>query len=180
MVNKSTGFTPFQLRMGWSPHMIPSLIPLPWNASKEDISTHDIICWLHDDVLEAQDNLLHTKISQSIETNKHQSTFCLPLVHVFILQHCTNTMNTNQRAKNELWNSCLAMMVLTPSLIPTKSTPLSQLNFPMCQIFSQPFRHQKYSPSLKLIPQFFPHTNSKNLHPSSPWKEMRNFLLTKY
>ena len=72
-VNKSTGFTPFQLRMGRSPRVIPPLIPLTRNTSPEDISAHDIIQRLQDDVSEAQDNLLQAKISQSIEANKHRS-----------------------------------------------------------------------------------------------------------
>lgn len=72
-VNKSTGFTPFQLRMGRSPRLIPPLLPLPRNATTEDISAHDIIQGLQIDVLEAQDNLLHAKISQSVESNKHRS-----------------------------------------------------------------------------------------------------------
>ena len=72
-VNKSMGFTPFQLRTGRSPHLIPPLTPLPRNASTEDISARDIIQKLHGDVAEAQDNLLQTKISQSVEANPHRS-----------------------------------------------------------------------------------------------------------
>jgi len=72
-INKSTGFTLFQLRMGRSPCLIPPLVLLPRNASKEDISAHDIINKLREDVAEAQDNLLHTKISQAIESNKYCS-----------------------------------------------------------------------------------------------------------
>lgn len=72
-VNKSTGFTPFQLRKGRSPRVIPPLIPLARNASPEDISAHDIIQRLQDDVSEAQDNLLRAKISQFVEANKHRS-----------------------------------------------------------------------------------------------------------
>jgi len=72
-INKSTSFTPFQLRMGRSPRLIPPLVPLPRNASQEDISAHDIINKLCEDVAEAQDNLLCTKISQAIESNKYCS-----------------------------------------------------------------------------------------------------------
>ena len=73
MVNTSTGFTPFQLRMGRSPRLIPPLIPLPKNSSHEDISAHNVIKQLQNDVLEAQDNLLQAKISQSVKANKHHS-----------------------------------------------------------------------------------------------------------
>ena len=72
-VNKSTGFTPFQLRMGRSPQLIPPLVPLPPNATTEDISAHAIINKLHEDVSEAQDNLLHAKITQAFESNKNRS-----------------------------------------------------------------------------------------------------------
>ena len=72
-INKSTGFSPFQLWMGWSPQIIPPLLPMPRNATKEDISACNIIDHLQLDVSKAQDNLLHAKISQSVEANKHRS-----------------------------------------------------------------------------------------------------------
>ena len=72
-VNKSTGFTPFQLRMGRSPRLIPPIVPLPPNATAEDISAHAIITKLRGDVFEAQDNLLHAKITQAFESNKNRS-----------------------------------------------------------------------------------------------------------
>lgn len=72
-VNTSTGFTPFQLWMGQSPCLIPPLLILPWSSPPEIISAHEVICRLQSDVAEAQDNLLHAKISQSVEANKHHS-----------------------------------------------------------------------------------------------------------
>lgn len=72
-INTSTGFMPFQLRMGRSLQLIPPILPLPKDTSQEDISARDIIRQLHDDVSEAQDNLLRAKISQSVEANKHRS-----------------------------------------------------------------------------------------------------------
>ena len=72
-INTSTGFTPFQLRMGQSLQLIPPLVtPLP-TSLEEEISAYDVIKKLQNDVLEAQDNLLRTKISQSVEANKHCS-----------------------------------------------------------------------------------------------------------
>lgn len=59
--------------MGRSPCLIPPLLPLPHNVTTEDISAHDIIKRLQIDVLEAQDNLLRSKISQAVESNKHRS-----------------------------------------------------------------------------------------------------------
>ena len=72
-VNKSTGFTPFQLRMGHNPRIIPPLLPLPCNSTVKDISARDVILQLQTDVVEAQDNLLRAKITQSVEANKHRS-----------------------------------------------------------------------------------------------------------
>ena len=72
-VNKSTSFSPFQLRMGRSPRVIPPLIPVLRNASKEDVSARDIIQRLQMDVAEAQDNLLRAKITQAVKANKHRS-----------------------------------------------------------------------------------------------------------
>lgn len=92
MVNTSTGFTPFQLRMGRSPHLIPPLIPLPRNSSHEDISAHDVIKQLQNDVLEVQDNLLWAKISQSVEANKHCS-----LIFPFTVGSCIRLTTLHRR-----------------------------------------------------------------------------------
>ena len=82
-INTSMGFTPFQLRMGWSLRLIPPLVtPLP-TSSEEEISAHDVIKKLQNDVLEAQDNLLRAKISQSVEANKHRS-----LTFPFVIGSC--------------------------------------------------------------------------------------------
>jgi hypothetical protein len=71
-INVSTGFSPFQLRMGCSPRIIPPLISTS-DGSVEDIRALDIIEWLQVDVKEAQDNLLRAKISQSLSANEHRS-----------------------------------------------------------------------------------------------------------
>src|SRR5277367_5179586 len=73
-VNKSTGFSPFQLRMGHSPRLIPPLvISQPAPVSGPEIEAQHVIGRLEIDTLEAQDNLLRAKISQSIQTNKSRS-----------------------------------------------------------------------------------------------------------
>jgi reverse transcriptase-like protein/integrase-like protein/chromodomain-containing protein len=71
-VNKSTGFSPFQLRMGRSPRLIPPLLPPSANAFTDNkmISARTIIDRLVHDVWEAQDNLLKAKISQARQSNK--------------------------------------------------------------------------------------------------------------
>jgi len=72
-VNKSTGFTPFQLRMGRSPRVIPPLIPAKSSATVADIDAWHIIQKLELDVFEAQDNLLRAKLSQSVQANKNRT-----------------------------------------------------------------------------------------------------------
>jgi hypothetical protein len=68
-VNKSTGFSPFQLRMGRSPQIILPLILTPPGGPKE-ITAQTVIEQLTHDVWEAQDNLLKAKISQARQANK--------------------------------------------------------------------------------------------------------------
>ena len=70
-INKLTGFTPFQLRFGCSPRVIPPLLPTTQSATVADIDTWHVIQQLEVDILEAQDNLLKAKISQSHHANKH-------------------------------------------------------------------------------------------------------------
>jgi len=70
---KSTRFTPFQLHFGRSPRVIPLLLPATQSATVADIDAWHVIRQLEVDVLEAQDNLLKAKISQSHHTNKHRT-----------------------------------------------------------------------------------------------------------
>lgn len=69
-VNASTGFAPFQLRMGRRPRVIPPLL----NATVDDVRREfpdeatlvaDIIRRIDTDVLEAQDNLAIAKLAQA-------------------------------------------------------------------------------------------------------------------
>ncbi|KNZ76690.1 hypothetical protein J132_09223 [Termitomyces sp. J132] len=61
-MSTSTGFSPFQLKTGRSPQVIPLLAPLPEGATAEMITAHRIVAKLEVDVKEAQDNLLAAKI----------------------------------------------------------------------------------------------------------------------
>jgi hypothetical protein len=72
-VNASTGFSGFQLKTGWSPHIIPPIAPLPTNATAEQTTAHDIITRVTLDVQEAQDNLTAAKIHQAYHANEHRS-----------------------------------------------------------------------------------------------------------
>jgi len=61
-INASTGFSPFQLKTGRSPRIIPPLIPLPMDATPEQVTAHEIIERIKLDVKQAQDALLAVKI----------------------------------------------------------------------------------------------------------------------
>jgi hypothetical protein len=73
-VNSSTGFTPFQLRMGRSPRVIPPLVPsaLP-SPSAEQISARRVIDQLLTDVQDAKDNMIRAKTLQAFFANHNRS-----------------------------------------------------------------------------------------------------------
>ena len=72
-VNASTGFSPFQLKTGRSPRIIPPLIPLPVDATPEQVTAHEIIERIELDVKQAQDALLAAKIRQAYNANDHRA-----------------------------------------------------------------------------------------------------------
>ncbi|KIJ38149.1 hypothetical protein M422DRAFT_132249, partial [Sphaerobolus stellatus SS14] len=63
-IDASTGFLPFQFKTGYSPRIIPLLVPAPADASTAEISPHEIIDHVHCAVQDTQDNLLAAKIHQ--------------------------------------------------------------------------------------------------------------------
>jgi hypothetical protein len=69
-VNKSTGFSPFQLRMGRSPRIVPPLVPRTSSADPEEITAAEVVQRLATDTLTAQDNLQQAKIQQAAQANK--------------------------------------------------------------------------------------------------------------
>ena len=70
--NKSTGYSPFHLRFGRSPRILPPIIPLPPNPSIDHIDARKVIEDLHIDVADARDNLMLAKISQSHFANSNR------------------------------------------------------------------------------------------------------------
>ncbi|TFK79038.1 hypothetical protein K466DRAFT_473891, partial [Polyporus arcularius HHB13444] len=76
--NASTGFSPFQLRHGASPRVIPPLFA----ASSDEVissfgpdgeSANALLQRIETDVLEAQDNLLLAKTHQAAAANAHRN-----------------------------------------------------------------------------------------------------------
>ena len=72
MINRSTGFTPFQLRFGKSPRVLPPLLPTT-SSTPADRLASDLLSQMQTREAEAQDNLLTAKISQAFQANKHRS-----------------------------------------------------------------------------------------------------------
>ena len=72
-VNRSTGYSPFQLRFGRSPRILPALVTTPPNPSNDHTSAREIIENLQTDVADARDNLFLAKISQSHFANPSRS-----------------------------------------------------------------------------------------------------------
>ncbi|KAG8842896.1 hypothetical protein FRB96_004611, partial [Tulasnella sp. 330] len=72
MLNTSTGFSPFQLKLGRSPHLIPPIVPDGSPTAKAPKGTWavELIQQLAVDVMEAQDNLLSAKTSQAEFANR--------------------------------------------------------------------------------------------------------------
>jgi hypothetical protein len=69
-INKSTGYSPFQLKTGRSPRLIPPLVTPDTGVEAEDVAAADIVNQLTNDTLEARDNLLAAKLLQAANANK--------------------------------------------------------------------------------------------------------------
>jgi hypothetical protein len=72
-VNKSTKYTPFQLRLGKSPRVIPTLVNATADASREQISARTVCEQIAIDVADARDNLMVSKIAQAYSANTRRS-----------------------------------------------------------------------------------------------------------
>jgi hypothetical protein len=74
-VNVSTGFSPFQLRMGRSPRLIPPISPALANEAAcelDSAAAMELIERVNLDFAEAKDNLLAAKVSQIEFANRHR------------------------------------------------------------------------------------------------------------
>ncbi|KAI0026318.1 hypothetical protein K488DRAFT_66987 [Vararia minispora EC-137] len=73
-VNASTGFSPFQLHIGRSPRLIPSLLsrsPSPLqDLGLDAVQAERFLCAFKDDTCTAADNLLAAKVDQAEFMNR--------------------------------------------------------------------------------------------------------------
>lgn len=98
-INGSTEFSPFQLRMGQSPHVIPPLIQSS-EGVVDDICALEVIEHLRMDIMEAQDNMLRAKISQALSADVHLTNFLSKRVIGSCYQPCIDVRTTRQKMKN--------------------------------------------------------------------------------
>lgn len=68
-INSSTGFSGFQLRLGYSPKLIP---PIVKESTDSDETPLQLIERINRDVKTAADNLLESKVLQADQANKHR------------------------------------------------------------------------------------------------------------
>ncbi len=88
-VNKSTGFSPFQLLLGCSPWILPPLL-LQQTTSDDEEKAESIIHHIHEDVCQAKDNLIVAKIAQAVQANKSHSDNPHFKVGDFVMLSTTN------------------------------------------------------------------------------------------
>lgn len=72
-VNKSTGYSLFQLCFGRSPQVLPPLATPPPSASVDHISACKVIESIARDVTDARDNLMLAKITESFHANSSKA-----------------------------------------------------------------------------------------------------------
>ena len=71
-VNKSTGYSLFQLKYGCSPRVLPYLDDSD-DVSRENLEEREIVCMIEKNIADAKDNLMLAKISQAYFMNEKRS-----------------------------------------------------------------------------------------------------------
>ena len=95
MVNMSMGFSPFQLWMGHSARVVPPLVlsnVASTATTMEEECARQVIKFIENIRMEAQDNLLQAKISQTAQANKSRS-----LTFPFAIGGCIRLSTLNRR-----------------------------------------------------------------------------------
>ena len=87
-VNKSTGFSPFQLLTGQSPRIIAPITPDEWRTERMDVVR--IIDQINTDIAEAKDNLLLAKVFQADQANKKRGPEDVYKVNDLVMLSTTN------------------------------------------------------------------------------------------
>jgi hypothetical protein len=72
-LNASTGFSPFQLKSGHSPWIIPALAPTIGGETVEELDAWSLTKKLELDVRTAQDSLTAAKVRQAYHANMHHT-----------------------------------------------------------------------------------------------------------
>ncbi|KAJ7327516.1 hypothetical protein DFH08DRAFT_710287 [Mycena albidolilacea] len=72
-LNASAGFSPFQLKSGHSPWIIPALAPTIGGETVEELDVRSFIEKLELDIRTAQDSLTAAKVRQAYHANMHST-----------------------------------------------------------------------------------------------------------
>ncbi|GAW05905.1 reverse transcriptase-RNase H-integrase [Lentinula edodes] len=97
-VNSSIGMSGFQLRSGFSPRLIPPLVPdLPPRSSEHEFDAHAFLTNIQVDVLEAQDCLLSAKLDQARAHNRHRRADPVFQLHDRVLLKTKHRKNEYKR-----------------------------------------------------------------------------------
>ena len=73
-INKSTGFSPFQLCFGQLAHMLPPIVNRVHDEEPIMTTACELATRMAPIEMEAQDNLIVAKIDQAAHTNEHRSS----------------------------------------------------------------------------------------------------------
>ena len=87
-INKSTGFSPFQLQIGRAPRLIPPIAPAERGTGSTDAV--ELIDRINLDVAEAKDNLMLAKIFQADQANKRRGPEDIYKVNDQVMLSTTN------------------------------------------------------------------------------------------
>ena len=155
--NASTGFTPFQLRFGKSPRLLPPILQDSGNDSAEERSAAQIIEQMKLFESMAQDNLLeprlcrHTAQTSSVHYNSHSASAIRLSYQPYI-----NDGNISLGTKHVQLSLCRISMdhiVLSPLMRTTLQLPST---CPKLQTFSRCSTLLKYYPSGKTTITYSP------------------------